>query len=265
MRTVTSLDGTAIAFDVAGDGPALIVVDGPLCHRGWGPSGPLAHLLADRLTVFTYDRRGRGESDDVTPYAVEREVEDLDALVQRAGGSAYVYGSSSGAVLALEAARRGVTVTKLAAYEPPFIVDDWRQPLPATFAARLAELVSAGRRGDALDLFMTRAMGLSDAAIARLGRVPAMPALETLAHTLVYDSMIMAGTQSGAPLPPDRWSAVAVPTLVIHGEGSDTDVHTAARALARTLPYCRRRTVDGQHHRVAASALAPVLDEFFAS
>src|ERR1700730_9401146 len=135
MKKVLSKDGTLIAFDRSGNGEAIILVDGALCYRASGPSGPMAALLAEHFTVFTYDRRGRGDSGDTAPYAVEREVEDIDALIKEAGGDAFAYGVSSGAALALEAANRGLPIKKLVLYEAPFIVDDSRPPLPADFLA----------------------------------------------------------------------------------------------------------------------------------
>src|SRR5882762_5064638 len=154
MKKVLSKDGTPIAFDQTGNGPAVILVDGALCYRASGPSGSLAALLAQHFTVFTYDRRGRGDSGNTAPYAVEREVEDIEALIQEAGGSAFVYGISSGAALALEAANRGLAIRKLALYEAPFIVDDSRTPIPDDFLARLNGLIAADRRADAVRMFM---------------------------------------------------------------------------------------------------------------
>src|SRR5271165_875630 len=152
MNKVTSKDGTPIAFDKIGQGPALILVDGALCYRASGPNGPLAAMLAPHFTVYTYDRRGRGDSGNTLPYAVEREVEDIDALIQEAGGSAFVYGISSGAALALEAANRGLAVKKLALYEAPFVVDSSRSPLPDDLVAQANRLIAANRRGDAVKL-----------------------------------------------------------------------------------------------------------------
>ena len=151
MKKVHSKDGTAIAFDQLGQGPAIILVGGAFTDRSQPTLVQLAALLAPHFTVFNYDRRGRGDSSDTAPYAVEREVEDLEALIVEAGGSAFVCGFSSGAALALAAAARGLAITKLALYEPPFIVDDSRPPLPRDFATQLTELVSSGRRGDAAE------------------------------------------------------------------------------------------------------------------
>src|SRR5256885_514720 len=153
MNTVRSKDGTAIAFDRIGHGSPVILVDGALCYRAMGPSRPLAALLASHFTVLTYDRRGRGDSGDTAAYAVERKVEDLEALVNEAGGAAFVWGISSGAALALEATRRLAGIRKLALYEAPFVVDDSRPPISDEWT-RIGEAVSAGRRGDALTLFL---------------------------------------------------------------------------------------------------------------
>jgi pimeloyl-ACP methyl ester carboxylesterase len=265
MHTVTSRDGTTIAFDRAGEGPAIIMVDGALGQRAFNPTAAqLAALLAPRFTVYYYDRRGRGESGDTAPYAVEREVDDLAALIDAAGGSAFVVGVSSGAVLALDAAARGLAITKLALYEPPFIVDDSRPPLPDDYVSQLNVLVSAGRRGDAVEYFMTQAVGLPAEFVAPMRLEPFWPALEAVAHTLAYDGTIMGDTMSGNPLPAERWASVTVPTLVIDGGASDAFMHHGAQALADILPNARRRTLEGQMHNVAAEALAPVLDEFFA-
>src|SRR3989441_38906 len=168
MNTVTSKDGTKIAYDKQGEGPAVILVYGALCYRSFGSLPELVKLLAPHFTVYNYDRRGRGDSGDTRPYAVEREVEDLEALIKEAGGSAFVCGFSSGAALALEAASRRLAITKLALYEPPFIVDDSRPSLPEDFATQLAELVSSDRRGDAAELFMTKAAEVPVEVVAQM-------------------------------------------------------------------------------------------------
>ncbi len=154
MDTVRSADGTTIAFTRAGHGPALILVDGALCSRSFGPMPKLAAQLTPHFTVYTYDRRGRGASGDTAPYSADREVEDIEALVTLAGETVYVHGTSSGSALALEAAKRIPAIGKLAVYEPPFIVDDTRTPIPDDYLARLDRLVADGRRGDAVKMFM---------------------------------------------------------------------------------------------------------------
>jgi pimeloyl-ACP methyl ester carboxylesterase len=224
--------------------------------------GPQAKQLAPHFTVFTYDRRGRGGSGDTSPYAVEREIEDLEALIKQAGGSAFVCGLSSGAALALEAANRGLAIRKLALYEAPFIVDDSRSPLPDDFLTRLDALLAANRRGDAVRLFM-KLVGVPRLFIALMRFMPGWSKLEGVAHTLPYDMTIVAENQRGKPLSPRRWSLVATPTLVIDGDKSPDWMRRGMQALAEVIPHARRRTLPGQTHMVSPSALAPVLIEFF--
>jgi pimeloyl-ACP methyl ester carboxylesterase len=265
MRTVRSSDGTTIAFDQSGKGPVVILVAAALSDRSG--TTQLAALLVPHFTVINYDRRGRGESGDTKPYTVEREVEDLEALIDEASGSAFVFGSSSGAVLALEATSKLPTrITKLAVYEPPFIVDDSRPPVPEDFATHAAELVSAGRRGDAVEFFMTRAVGVPAEFVAQMKEYPMWAAMEAMAHTLAYDGIIMGDTQSGKPLPTRRWASVTAPTLVMDGGASPAWLRNAAQALAGILPSAQHRTLKGQDHSVAVmapEALVPVLEEFF--
>jgi pimeloyl-ACP methyl ester carboxylesterase len=260
MPTVTSRDGTTIAFDRSGAGPALILVDGALCSRTFGPMGGLAQQLAPRFTVYTYDRRGRGESGDTAPFAVEREVEDLDALIAAAGRAACVHGTSSGAMLALEAAcRLPDRITKLALYEPPLSVDEEGVRRFKGYRARLDELIAAGRRGDAVELFM-RFVGTPDDAVAAMRQAPMWPLFEAVAPTLAYDAAAMGDSS----VPTDRASAVAVPTLVMAGGASPAWMQQAAREVADAAPHARYRVLDGQTHEVASEAIAPVLAEFFA-
>ncbi len=265
MDTVTSKDGTTIAFDRSGEGPAIVLVGGAFQHRAIDPStARLAELLAPSFTVYHYDRRGRGDSGDTAPYAVEREIEDIDALIQDAGGSASLFGMSSGAVLALDAAAHGLAVTKLALYEPPFVVDDSRPPVPQDYTERLTGLLVEGRRGDAVELFMTEAVGMPAEAVAPMRGGPFWSPLEDVAHTLPYDAAIMGDTQSGSPLPAGRWAAVTAPTLVIDGGASPDWARNAVAALAQALPIAERRTLIGQTHQVDPEVLAPELEAFLA-
>ncbi|MGH2652843.1 MAG: alpha/beta fold hydrolase [Actinomycetota bacterium] len=256
MNQVTSNDGTTIAFDRPGEGPPVILVCGGSTDRM--ANAPLATLLAPQLTVFNYDRRGRGDSGDTSPYAVEREVEDIAAMIDAAGGSAPLYGTSSGGVLALEAAASGLPVTKLALWEPPFILDESRRP-PADTAKTFHELVAAGRRGDAVEYFMSKVVGLPPEFVAGARNAPFWSAQEALAHTLEYDAIIM-GDYS---LPTERAAAVTVPTLVMDGGASFEGMAESAQALVDVLPHGQRRTLEGQEHNVDHNALAPVLVEFF--
>ncbi len=259
MQTVTSKDGTRIAFDRSGEGPALILVDGALCSRNFGPMGPLAALLAPHFTVYTYDRRGRGESGDTPPFAVEREVEDIEALINAAGGSAFVYGISSGAALAFEAARRLPTkITKLAMYEAPYSLDADRIRGFTAYRAQLGEVLAEGRRGDVVELFM-RLVGASDEGVAGMRQSPVWPVFEAVAPTLPYDAAAMGDST----VPTGKAAEVTIPALVMAGGETFPFIQASADALAGALPKGQRRTLEGQTHEVAAEALAPVLVEFF--
>ena len=267
MRTVRSKDGTPIAVDQSGEGPALVLVVPAFGTRS--DQASLVAALAPDFTVFTYDRRGRGDSGDTAPYAVAREIEDLDAVIDAAGGSAFVFGHSSGAVLSMDAAQVLPTkITKLALYEPPFIVDDSHPPAPDDFAAHLQELVAAGRRGDAVEYWNT-VIGMPAEMRAFMRQAPWWPGLEALAHTLPYDAAIMDGTQRGDPSTLRKWDSVTIPTLVMDGTTTfgRADLHDFMRhgtdALAGVLPNAQRRTLDGQDHGPADDVLAAALKAFF--
>lgn len=260
MNTTQSKDGTTIAFDRSGDGPAIILVSGAMQGRMGNAS--LAMLLATHFAVLNYDRRGRGDSGDTGLYAIESEIDDLEALIDQAGGSAFVFGTSSGGNLALEAAAAGLTITKLALWEPNFVVDDSRPPLPKDYVKQLTTMVSEGRRGDAVAYFMTQAVGVPAEFVTQMRNMPAWPAMEAAAHTLAYDGTIVGNSMAGAALPAGRWDAVTVPVLVIDG-GESSWLTAGAQALADALPNAQRRTLHGQTHDVAPDALAPVLVEFF--
>ncbi len=252
---VRSADGSSIAFERTGTGPALILVDAAGGFREFGPMRSLAAVLAPAFTVVTYDRRGRGESTDTPPYAVDREVDDLHALVDAAGGAAFVHGFSSGGVLALHAAARGLAIRKLTLLEPPLPVDDEPEAGP-DLGAEVAELVAAGRRGEAVEHFHT-SIGVPADTIAGLRQSPSWPALEALAHTLVYDTVI---TRS---LPVTTLSTITTPTLVIDSEGTDGDLRRWARGVCDALPNAAQRTLPGEWHGVAEDDLARVLTGFF--
>ncbi len=264
MNTVQSADGTAIAFTRAGQGPPLILVDGALCSRSFGPMPKLAAQLAPHFTVYTYDRRGRGASGDTTPYAPDREVDDIEALTAAAGETVFVHGTSSGAALALEAAKRIPAVAKLAVYEPPFIVDGTRSPIPDGYLAELTRLVADGRRGDAVKMFM-RFVGTPAVFTAVMPFTPVWPKLKAVAPTLPYDIAIMQEHQRGTPFTADEWDAVKIPALVAVGGKSPAWMTNATRALAGALPDARHRTLPGQNHMVKPQAIAPVLTEFFSN
>lgn len=262
MPTVTSADGTTIAYERTGDGPPLVLVDGALCHRANGPARPLAAALARDFSVVIYDRRGRGESSDAPEYAVEREVEDLAAVLSAAGGSAFVFGQSSGAALALEAASRLEGITRLAVYEAPFVVDDARPPRPADLQERMDTLVATGRRSEAVSLFL-RTVGMPAPMLLVLRVLPLWRRLTAVAHTLPYDFRVLGNTGSGRPLPEGRWAGATMPVLAMAGGKSPAHMRSAMRAVAEVLADAEYRTLPGQTHVVKAKAVAPVLAAFF--
>lgn len=258
MPVVTSADGTVIAYERTGSGPALILVDGAMCYRAAGPMRPLAALLQDSFTVYTYDRRGRGESSDTTPYAVAREAEDLQALIAQAGGEACVYATSSGAALALATAAAGPGISKLALHEPPFMAEAEDGTRIKRYTERLNELLGAGRKGDAVALFMTH-VGIPAEAVAGMRTQPGWATFEAIAPTLAYDDEVLGD----GSVPRDLASTIAVPALVLAGGASPQSLQQAAKATADALPTAGHRTLYGQTHDVAPDALAPVLVEFF--
>jgi pimeloyl-ACP methyl ester carboxylesterase len=259
MGKVLSKDGTTIAFDRSGHGPPVILVTGALSDRSSWMGLPA--LLESRCTVFAYDRRGRGASGDTLPYAVAREVEDLEALVAEAGGAAGVFGVSSGAALALEAAARGVAVSRLALFEPPYRIDQNAPRPPADLSTKVAQLTASGRPGEAVEYFMTKAVGLPSEAVARMRNAPMWPGIEALAHTLLHDFEIMGD----GSFPTDRVESVALPTLVLGSEGSAPWLRQAVQAVGNALPNAETRFLAGQFHSIPPETLAPVLEEFFGS
>lgn len=259
MRQVTSRDGTTIAYDQTGSGPVVIFVGGAWSYRAYVGNARLAELLRDRFTVISYDRRGRGDSGDTRPYAVAREVEDLDALIQAAGGSAHVYGMSSGAALALAAAASGLNITRLALYEPPYMVGEGGHRPPADHQQHLVSLIAADRRSEANRYFMRKVMGIPALIVFVMRLFPFWSRLKAVAHTLPYDSAIMGDFS----LPTARAAAVRVPTLVIGGEKSPEVLRQAVQAVADVIPLAERRVLKGQTHNVSMKVLAPVLAEFF--
>jgi pimeloyl-ACP methyl ester carboxylesterase len=259
MPKVRSKDGTEIAFEKTGSGPALILVDGALCYRNFGPMSELSKLLASSFTVTTYDRRGRGESSNSKPYTIEREVEDLEALIDEAGGSACVYGLSSGACLALEAAiKLGKKVKKLAMYEPPYNSTDGARQAWLDYRQQLAGLLSAGRKGDAVGLFM-QFVGTPAAQVEGMRHAPVWPMFEAVAPTLSYDAVVMGEDRS---VPVKRAALVKAPTLLMNGTAVPFMLITAAE-LAKAIPHAQHRTLKGQTHDVDLKVLAPELVEFF--
>ncbi len=261
MQKVTSKDGTQIAFDKLGQGPALILVGGAFQYRAFDQrTEQLATLLTQHFTVFHYDRRGRGDSSDTQPYAVEREIEDLQALIKAGGGSAFVFGNSSGGALALDAAAHGLAIRKLALYEPPFALDESGRSAAANYAKQLTALLAEGRRGDAAALALTR-FGSPAEAVAGMRATPIWSGFEAAAPSLAYDAAVMGDDA----VPTKRLASVTVSTLVLDGGASPAFMRNAAHATADVLPNAHYRTLEGQTHAVAPEVLAPILDEFFKS
>lgn len=266
-RFAVSADGTRIAYDVTGpdDGtaPALVVVEGALCHRAMGAAKTLTPALRDRFAVHAYDRRGRGESGPgASAYEPQREVEDLAAVLAAAGGRPYVFAASSGGALALEAARQGVPMDGLAVYEAPFILDDTHPANPADLPEQLQALIDEGRRGDAVRLFM-RTVGAPAPMVAIMRLFPVWKQLTAVAHTLPYDLGLVIGFEQGEPLPEGWYAHVEPETLVIAGGKSPEYLRNAQAAIAAQLPHGRLATLPGQTHMIRAKATAPVLLEHF--
>lgn len=260
MERVTSKDGTIITYDRLGHGLPVILVSGGSVDKNANAS--LADALAAHFTVYNYDRRGRGKSGDTQPYAVDREIEDIEAVIDEAGGQAYLYGSSSGAALALEAARKLPTkVTKLALWEPPYIPDGFPRP-PADTARTFRDLVAQGRRGDAAEFFMSKVVGLPPEFVAAARSAPWWPMQEALAHTLAYDATIM-GDYS---LPEAKLADLKVPTLILTGGASFPFMQVTGKAIANILKSNgQHRLLDGQSHDVNGAVLGAALTGFFTS
>jgi pimeloyl-ACP methyl ester carboxylesterase len=258
VETVNSDDGTLIAFDRLGDGPPVVVVCGGSTDRMANVG--LAEELAKSFTVYNFDRRGRGDSGDTPPYAVEREIEDITAVISAAGGSAHLFGTSSGAALVMEAAAAGSPINKLALWEPPYLLPPRPRP-PADTAKIFSDFVAAGKRDEAVEFFMSKVVGLPDEFVAGARQAPFWKSQLDLAHTLAYDATIMGDYQ----IPAERAKVVGAPTVIVDGEASFEFMRETADALAQLIPNSERRTLPGQTHDVDPTALAPVLAEFFSS
>jgi pimeloyl-ACP methyl ester carboxylesterase len=259
---VRSSDDTTIAFERLGDGQPVIVVGGAMCDRAM--TRPLAEQLAQHFTVINYDRLGRGDSGDTAPYAVEREIEDLRALIAEAGGTASVYGHSSGAGLALHAAAHGLPIAKLVLHEPPFVSDgEEERRISREYAERLKTILAEDRRGDAVELFMTT-VGMPQEMVSQMRNEPSWAGLEAIAPTLAYDSEVMGDSSRGGTIPVDLIGRVRPPTLVLCGGASPAWMIDIARQIADAMPNGRYSILEGQEHVVPPEVLVPVLKEFFA-
>jgi pimeloyl-ACP methyl ester carboxylesterase len=255
---VRSKDGTTIAYERSGSGPALILVDGALCSRSFGPSPKLVPLLAQHFTVYAYDRRGRGQSGDTQPYAPAREVEDIAALIEAAGGSACLLGLSSGGALSLEAAASGLPVTKVVAYEPPY-VDDSGQRGGAAYEGQLKRLLAERNRSGAVKYFMKDMVGVPAPIVVVMRLMPWIwRKLEAVAHTLPYDAAVMTAFR----IPRARFASIGVPVLVMNGTKTDARLREAAQTIAKAIPAARYRELAGQTHNVKPDVLTPAAVEF---
>jgi pimeloyl-ACP methyl ester carboxylesterase len=261
MNSTISNDGTRIVYDVYGDGPVVIIVNGTMGSRGFGPS-PVAQLLASNFTVYDYDRRGRGDSGDNQPYAPQKEIEDLQALIQTAGGSAYVCGLSAGAALAMEAAIElgEGRITKLAMYEAPFTNDPLIKKQWKKYGAALQKCSKAGDKDGAVMLFM-ELVKASDSAVEGYRKDHDLwEKLKALSPTLLYDYLIIGESRE---IPTAHASRVSVPTLVVNGSASEPSASTDAEALAAVIPHVTHRILKDQTHDVDPNAIVPVLINFF--
>lgn len=258
MGEVWSADGTRIAVETVGDGPPVILVVGTFCDRT--TTRPLAELLASEFTVHAYDRRGRGDSGDTPPYSVDRELDDLAAVLAYAGGRPAVYGHSNGAILALRGAAAGLEMSRVAAYEPPWS-SGARAAAPDDLGVRVHRLVADAREGEAVEVFMSEAFGLPPQALADLKTTPSWGYLQGFAATLPHEIAVTGGRQ----VPVEDLALITSPSLVLVGGESEGWARDAAGSVATAVPGAVLRTIDGQSHAVEHAAVAPVLAEFFRS
>ncbi len=263
IRFATSADGTRIAYEVMGTGPALVIVDGAMCQRSMGPARGLATALAGAFEVHLYDRRSRGKSDaGASPHHLDREIEDLQAVIGAAGGSAHVFAASSGGALALEAAGKGVAIDRLVIYEAPFILDDTHAPNALDVPEQLEQMVATERRGEAVKTFM-RMVGVPAPFITLMRVMPTWKKMTGVAHTLPYDLSIVVPYQQGRPLPDGCYDDVCQATLVIAGGKSPEYMRNAQARIAEAVPHARLETLPGQTHMIKAKVTAPIITEFF--
>lgn len=253
MEMVSSADGTRIAIERFGSGAPIVLAAGAFNDRR--TTEPLGRALADKLEAFNYDRRGRGDSGDTAPYAVEREIEDLDAVLAAAGSGAIVFGYSSGANLVLKAAAAGSPIDRLVLYEPPFNPGDDYPTLPEDLSAQLAGLVEAGDRGGAVELYQRVAVGMPEEAVVGMRSAPFRGGMEAIAHTLAYDAAVVGDRR----LPTDLLASIKLPTLVLCGEETVPFMRDAATAVAVAMPAAELVPLPGQGHEIDPEATAPAI------
>jgi pimeloyl-ACP methyl ester carboxylesterase len=259
MHTITSRDGTRIAYDVYGAGEPVILVEGALCGRHFGPTNKLAAELGKHFRVYHYDRRARGDSGPSTDYSIERELEDLSALIAEAGGSASIIGFSSGACLAIEAAAAGLPIRHLAFYEPPYMVGPKARKVPQNFEAEVQQLVADGKNGDAVAYFMTKLIGMPSIFLLPMKFSKMWKQLTPQAPSLPFDMEAVNGFNP----PIERMRRIAVPTLAINGDKTFPVIIDSTKLCADTIPGAGHVILPGQTHEVKAEAIAPELVRFF--
>ncbi|RYE10380.1 MAG: alpha/beta hydrolase [Hyphomicrobiales bacterium] len=263
MPFVTSRDGTQIGYSVVGSGPPIVLVDGAMCWREMGPATALATELKGEFTVYTYDRRGRGESGDTRPYATTREVEDLEAIIDAAGGSVAIYAISSGVLVALETANAiPGKITGLVLYEAPIFTDSTRKPVPTDYVQVMDQLVASGDNAGAVKYFMQKGIDVPWYALLMMQLFGMFRKMAPVGPTLPYDTAFVAPLWTYRPIPPGRWRNATMPVLAIGGAKSDEWMQNAQKAIAANLPNAQHQTLPGQNHMVAAPAIAPMIREF---
>ncbi|MDJ0356649.1 alpha/beta hydrolase [Paenarthrobacter sp. PH39-S1] len=259
---VTSADATTISVERIGSGPALVLVDGAFCGRSFGPARRLAQELANSFSVYFYDRRGRGDSGDTKPYAAEREIEDLVAVIRHTGGNAFVYGISSGAALALEAAAAGVPMRKLATYEAPYTGVGVINGVPIDHARHLNALLAQNKRGAMVSYFLVKMIGVPAFVPIMLHFIPGVWKSQTAsANTLPYETAVL----NNFTAPVDRLAHIPVPTLVMVGGKAAPAMAAAQSMIAKAVPQSLHHILDGQTHQVSNTAMVPQLRAFFAA
>jgi pimeloyl-ACP methyl ester carboxylesterase len=265
MQTVTSSDGTTIAYGRYGDGPAVILVGGAMSYRRFKKYVQISEALADRCTVINYDRRGRGDSGEAGPVSVQREVDDIAALIGAVGGHASLFGWSSGGALAVRAAAADIGVERLVAYETPFMVDPGLKFPTRDYSERLDELVAAGEQRRAAKHFMRNAIGMPGPLVTVMSLLPMFMGFAATAHTLPFDwAALGPHNMYGSPLQAAEWAGVTCPTLVAYGAKSPASLQNGSRALAEVLPNASLRELEGQTHNISVKAIVPLLTEFVA-
>lgn len=261
MATTTSKDGTKIGYTKIGKGHPLIIVDGAMCSRAFGPTPKIGALLSEHFTVINYDRRGRNESTDTLPFSRDKEVDDIEALINEIGEPAHLLGFSSGAALALLAAARGLSLSKIIMYEPPYVTNMGGHNPPADTEEQLKKMVAEGHRSDAVKFFMKDMVGMPAFFPAIMSLLPVWSKLKAVAHTLPYDAAVMQGFS----IPLDKAASVKVPALIVSGEKSPVALRNAAKKLSEVLPTSKLSILKGQNHNVSPQAIAPAVIEYLKS